>query len=92
MTRLAGASRRRRSIHLPGADAGASVVGAMMLALLGWHVAFLSASLGELVPVLNLSPTWTAAVVFVAISEWPVRSILKSEATPPLPLLMPGDS
>jgi hypothetical protein len=40
-------------------------VGAAMLGLLGWHVAFLPAFLGELVPFLDLFPTWTAAVVFV---------------------------
>ena len=40
-------------------------VGAVLIALLGWHVAFLPAFVGELVPFLNLFPTWTAAVVFV---------------------------
>jgi len=40
-------------------------VGAALLLLLGWHVAFLPAFLGELVPFLDLFPTWTAAVVFV---------------------------
>jgi hypothetical protein len=49
----------------PWNDALDVAVGAMMVALLGWHVAFLPAFLGELVPVLNLFPTWTAAVVFV---------------------------
>jgi len=44
-------------------------VGAMLLALLGWHVAFLPAFLGELVPLLNLFPTWTAAVVFVVAKK-----------------------
>ena len=49
----------------PWNDALDVAVGGMMLALLGWHVAFLPAFLGELVPLLNLFPTWTAAVVFV---------------------------
>jgi len=40
-------------------------VGAALIVLLGWHVAFLPAFLGELVPFLNLFPTWTATVVFV---------------------------
>ena len=40
-------------------------VGGALLALLGWHVALLPALLGELVPVFDLFPTWTAAVVFV---------------------------
>ena len=50
----------------PWNDALDIAVGAMLVALLGWHVAFLPAFLSELVPVLNLFPTWTAAVVFVA--------------------------
>ena len=49
----------------PWNDALDIAVGAMLLALLGWHVAFLPAFLGELVPFLNLFPTWTAAVLFV---------------------------
>jgi putative Mn2+ efflux pump MntP len=44
-------------------------VGAAMVALLGWHVMFLPAFLGELVPLLNLFPTWTATVVFVLTSR-----------------------
>jgi len=40
-------------------------VGAALIALLGWNKAFLPALLGELVPFLNLFPTWTATVVFV---------------------------
>ena len=49
----------------PWNDALDIAVGAMLIALLGWHVAFLPAFLSELVPFLNLFPTWTAAVVFV---------------------------
>ena len=41
------------------------VVGAILVALLGWHLAFLPAFVNELVPFLDLFPTWTAAVVFV---------------------------
>ena len=40
-------------------------VGAALVVLLGWHVAFLPAFLSELVPFLDLFPTWTAVVVFV---------------------------
>jgi hypothetical protein len=36
-----------------------------MILLLGWHVAFLPTAIAELVPALNLFPTWTAAVFFV---------------------------
>jgi hypothetical protein len=53
----------------PWNDALDVAVGGMMLALLGWHVALLPAFLGELVPLLNLFPTWTAAVVFVVAGK-----------------------
>lgn len=38
------------------------VVGAVLIRLLGWHWAFLPAFLAELVPGVDLVPTWTAAV------------------------------
>ena len=41
------------------------VVGAAMVALLGWHWAFLPAFAVELLPAVDLAPTWTIAV-FVA--------------------------
>ena len=37
-----------------------------MVRLLGWHYAFLPALAGEMLPVVDLFPTWTAAVLFVA--------------------------
>jgi len=33
--------------------------------LLGWHVAFLPAFVVELLPVADLFPTWTIAVLYV---------------------------
>jgi len=39
------------------------VVAIAMLALAGWHWAFLPAFVSELVPVLGLVPTWTAAAL-----------------------------
>jgi hypothetical protein len=41
------------------------VVGAAMVALLGWHWAFLPAFAVELLPGVDLAPTWTIAVFFV---------------------------
>jgi len=41
------------------------VVGAAMIALLGWHWAFLPAFAVELFPVVDLAPTWTIAVFLV---------------------------
>ena len=43
--------------------------GATLLMLLGWHAAFVPAFLGELVPFLDLFPSWTAAVVFVVVTK-----------------------
>jgi hypothetical protein len=40
-------------------------VAAILVRLLGWHWAFLPSLLAELVPGLDLFPTWTAAVFFV---------------------------
>ena len=39
-------------------------VGVILLRLLGWHWAFLPTFAAELVPGLDLFPTWTAAVFF----------------------------
>jgi hypothetical protein len=36
-----------------------------MIVLLGWHFAFLPTAIAEVIPALNLFPTWTAAVFFV---------------------------
>jgi hypothetical protein len=40
-------------------------VAILMTLLLGWHWAFLPTMVTELVPVLDLFPTWTIAVFFV---------------------------
>src|SRR5438128_3331298 len=41
------------------------VVAVVLSRLIGWHRAFLPALLAELVPGLDLFPTWTAAVFYV---------------------------
>lgn len=47
-------------------DKGLDLVAAVLLwALLGWHWALLPSFLLELVPVVELAPTWTAAVWFI---------------------------
>ncbi|HEY2392290.1 MAG TPA: hypothetical protein VGK22_14040 [Candidatus Angelobacter sp.] len=43
-------------------------VGAMLIKLLGWHWAFLPTFAAEMMPGLDLFPTWTAAVFFVTQS------------------------
>lgn len=49
----------------PAMDALDVVVAIAMVLLLGWHVAFLPTAIAEVIPALNLFPTWTAAVFFV---------------------------
>jgi hypothetical protein len=56
-------------LFLPGVlspwdDALDVVVGLVLVRLIGWHWAFLPAFVGELIPGLELFPTWTAAVLF----------------------------
>ena len=41
------------------------VIGLVMVRLIGWHFAFLPTFVAELVPGLDLFPSWTAAVWFV---------------------------
>ena len=40
-------------------------IGVVMVRLLGWHVAFMPTFLVELVPFVDVFPTWTLAVLFV---------------------------
>ena len=49
------------------------VVAALLIRLLGWHWAFLPTFAAELVPGLDLFPTWTAAVLFVTRTQ--VRTV-----------------
>ena len=44
-------------------DALDVVVAAAMVALVGWHWAFLPAFFSEIIPVWDLVPSWTAAVL-----------------------------
>ena len=45
------------------------LVAAVLTRLVGWHWAFLPTFFAELVPGLDLVPTWTAAVFFVTRGE-----------------------
>ena len=61
------------------------VVGAAMVALLGWHWAFIPAFLAELVPVVDLAPTWTLAVLLVTRrAGWSGAPPPTAPAEPPL--------
>ena len=60
------------------------ITGMLLVNILGWHWAFLPTFAAELVPGLDLFPTWTAAVFFVT------RKSLHSSAEPEI--LPPGDA
>mgnify|MGYP005810581215 CR=1 FL=1 len=65
-------------------DAGLDlVVGAWLTKVMGWHWAFLPSFVAELVPGLDLFPTWTAAVFFVTRMD--SRSSGEPEILPPSP-------
>jgi hypothetical protein len=49
----------------PWSDALDLAVAGAMTALVGWHWAFLPSFVAEIVPGLDLVPTWTAAAFFV---------------------------
>jgi hypothetical protein len=54
------------------ADTGLDLLVAFLLTrLLGWHWAFLPSFFTELVPGMDLFPTWTTAVFFVTRKETP---------------------
>ena len=55
----------------PAGDALDLVVAALLVWLLGWHVAFLPSFLVELIPMVDLFPTWTTAVLFVTRRRGP---------------------
>src|SRR6266511_2886660 len=60
----------------PWNDALDLLVALAMIWLVGWHWAFLPSLFAELVPGLDLVPTWTAAVFFEArvVSSEPSKS------------------
>jgi hypothetical protein len=56
------------------------VVGGALVALVGWHWAFLPAFISEAIPVWDLVPTWTAAV-WIATRETGSSSTEASSST-----------
>jgi len=56
------------------------VVGAVVVALLGWHWAFLPAFALELLPAVDLAPTWTIAVLLA--TRGTARAAEPASATP----------
>ncbi len=63
-------------------------VGIAMIALVGWHWAFLPAFALELVPAVDLAPTWTIAVFLATrgkAADSSVAELLPTPALPPVP-------
>jgi hypothetical protein len=60
-------------------------VAAILSRLLGWHWAFLPTLAAELVPGLDLFPTWTAAVFFVTRQRVRSANAEQPEILPPGP-------
>jgi hypothetical protein len=60
-------------------DALDVVVAIAMVALVGWHWAFLPAFFSELIPIWDLVPSWTAAVL-IATRNAP--TVVESQAPP----------
>ena len=52
-------------IASPLNDAVDVAAGVVFILLLGWHAAFLPTFITELVPFVDIFPTWTLAVLFV---------------------------
>jgi hypothetical protein len=63
------------------------LVAAILIRLLGWHWAFLPTLFAELIPGLDLFPTWTAAVFYVTRQHQRSR---EPEILPPGPAPTPG--
>lgn len=64
----------------PWNDALDLLVAASLTRLVGWHWAFLPSFVAELVPGIDLVPTWTAAVLFATRSGAPGRKLSRAGA------------
>ncbi len=65
------------------------VVGAVLCKMLGWHWAFLPAFAAELIPGVDLFPTWTAAVAYVTTQHIHSSSHSHSSADSHEPEIIP---
>ena len=65
------------------------VTGVILTKLLGWHWAFLPTLAVELIPGMDLFPTWTAAVFFVTRQRVRSASSESPEILPPGPAPAP---
>ncbi len=66
-----------------GLDAAIDVVAAVLVNwLLGFHWALLPSFALKLIPVVNVAPTWTACVAYVALQRRHAARIASSERAP----------
>ena len=66
----------------PFDDALDLLVAVVLMRLLEWHWAFLPTLMAEVIPGLDMFPTWTAAVFFVTRSQAPLSPV-EPEILPP---------
>jgi hypothetical protein len=73
----------------PANDVLDVAVAVTLSVLLGWHWAFLPSFLAEMIPVVGLVPTWTAAVFYVTSGMPAVADVptVKRVDPPPPPAL-----
>jgi hypothetical protein len=75
----------------PANDVIDGVVAVALVAMLGWHWAFAPAFVAEMVPMVDLVPTWTAAVLLAtrgragAAAPPPPVEVVRPPALPPAP-------
>jgi len=60
-----------------------AVIAVVMVVLVGWHWAFVPAFFAELVPVVDLAPTWTLAVFIATRRADAARPRPSTNADPP---------
>jgi hypothetical protein len=46
------------------------IVGIVLTVMVGWHIAFLPSFLIKVIPVMDLAPTWTIAVLIATRGRW----------------------
>jgi hypothetical protein len=67
------------------------IVAYILIRLLGWHWVFLPSMAAELVPGLDLVPTWTAAVYYATRGELPDAQEPQQQVTPGEVEIIPPD-
>jgi ethanolamine transporter EutH len=74
----------------PANDVLDVAVAVALTRLLGWHWAFLPSFLAEMIPVVGLVPTWTAAVFYVTSGMPSVADVPTAKRVDPPPPALKG--